>query len=1447
MKRLLLFLLFALPCIFSIKAQTPGWTKMKALNNDIASRHSSQMAAYNNKLYFLGGYGGGGSGHLNDFWEYDPQTKTLSELNSLPPDLFPNAIASGGAMFVIGDNLYYLGTSTQVREYNFKTKVWRARASFPSSFNGYRPGAFVIGNMLYAESGVDNTFYSYDPLTDIWTRKVDYPGTIRRNGFSFAVNSKGYKGGGFTNFNSTYPLEFYEYDAATNSWAQKANMPSSLLTAVAVSSNGKGYVGTGELPSPSPYSTGNWYEYNPGTNLWTTKASAPVVMESSGATVNNDIYLFSGKVYTPQIGIISRSFISKYNTLTNTWTTDTAYAGGNRTFANGIHHNGKIYVTGGDDSEQRIDTWEYTIATNSWARKANMPGTGFSLNGQAIIGSKLFLVGGYRRSGSGTLPVYSDATLQYDASTNVWETKAQFPGGALAEIGAFTLKGELYAGGGWSGSPNIQSKSFYKYNASANSWSALLDCPNSGPVYAAFSIGEFGYFVFGTNSTGTSVMYRYDPSNNTWSLKSPVPEFSGGQSGNNTSFIRDGSAYLVGLTSTAGAGFSYSKIKKYDPVADRWSYVAEAPFFKKGHTVVDTGNDIYIGFGQDENLFQSSGTYYHVENDWYKLNLEAEVSTFIGDKTYNCLGSQGLQPNQIQTFADDEGKLFVSLQASPTSLTSQICITLRSLSSASSFRENKIVADGNIPYSAMFINKNFVVTSGGASTGAKIRMYFTDAELSAFVAAFNAKYGSNKTINDIKIISGSDGSGVGNLDPADNTNAYAVYTPTVTNYKTGNKYLEYTFLNGQGLIEGYAALLINSQAITFPAIAAKTYGAADFAPGATSNNSTIPITYSSNNTSVATITTDGKIHIIGAGSAVITASQAGNANYSAAVSVSQTLSVTPAALTVTADNKTKLYGSANPALTVSYTGFVNGDDASKLATLPQISTTATTASGVNTYPITASGAVSPNYTFTYTAGVLTVDKAPLTITAENKTRLQGAANPTLTASYSGFIAGETSSVLSAMPVFSTTANLTSIPGAYPITVSGATAANYTISYTAGVLTVTSASPVITSITPSTSPAGATVSITGNFFTAASAVSFGGVPAASYTLVSATSITAVVGSGASGNVSVTTPIGTGTLSGYSFVPKPTITAGGQTTFASGSSVVLTASPGIGFSYKWQRNGVEISGATASTYAATETGSYTVSIAINSVSQTSDAVAVNVIFTLPANNFKLTVSGETCKTSNNGSINITATQSKSYTALLTGNGLNLSKPFTTTVDFTDFQAGTYNVCITIAGESAYKQCYDIVITEPKDLSVYAVVKEGNKISLDLKGSNSYIVELNGSIFKTDKDKLSLDLKPGNNILKVSTGTICQGVFEKNIQVFDKPLVYPNPFESVLNLASLPSAKTLVEIRSLQGRVVFKQQFDNESGTIALALENLDAGIYVLKTISAESESTYRIIKK
>jgi hypothetical protein len=52
-------------------------------------------------------------------------------------------------------------------------------------------------------------------------------------------------------------------------------------------------------------------------------------------------------------------------------------------------------------------------------------------------------------------------------------------------------------------------------------------------------------------------------------------------------------------------------------------------------------------------------------------------------------------------------------------------------------------------------------------------------------------------------------------------------------------------------------------------------------------------------------------------------------------------------------------------------------------------------------------------------------------------------------------------------------------------------------------------PVVSSISPAFGPAGTTVSITGIGFTKTTAVTFGGTPAASYTVTSDSTITAIV--------------------------------------------------------------------------------------------------------------------------------------------------------------------------------------------------------------------------------------------------------------------------------------------------------------------------------------------------
>ena len=166
--------------------------------------------------------------------------------------------------------------------------------------------------------------------------------------------------------------------------------------------------------------------------------------------------------------------------------------------------------------------------------------------------------------------------------------------------------------------------------------------------------------------------------------------------------------------------------------------------------------------------------------------------------------------------------------------------------------------------------------------------------------------------------------------------------------------------------------------------------------------------------------------------------------------VNGTLTVNKAALSVTANNFSRAYGAANPTFTGTVTGMVNGDTFTE-----SFSTTATTTSAVGSYAITptAVGTHLSDYTVTTTNGALTVTKAALSVTANNFTRIYGAANPTFTGTVTGMMNGDTFT-----ESFSTTATTTSAAGTYPITptVTGANLSDYTVTTVNGTLTVSAA-------------------------------------------------------------------------------------------------------------------------------------------------------------------------------------------------------------------------------------------------------------------------------------------------------------------------------------------------------------------------------------------------------
>ncbi len=249
------------------------------------------------------------------------------------------------------------------------------------------------------------------------------------------------------------------------------------------------------------------------------------------------------------------------------------------------------------------------------------------------------------------------------------------------------------------------------------------------------------------------------------------------------------------------------------------------------------------------------------------------------------------------------------------------------------------------------------------------------------------------------------------------------------------------------------------QTITFDPLVSRTYGDPTFDLSATATSG-LTVTFDSSDPSVATVS-GTIVTIVGAGTTTITASQDGDSEYAAAPQVMRDLVIDKADLTATADDQTKTYGDVNPGFSLAFTGFVNGDNSSVLDVLPSRSTTATTTSDAGTYEISVSGGSDDNYNYVYQNGTLTIEKATLTATADDQSKIYGEANPGFSLSFSGFVNGENSSVLDLLPQRSTSADETSDVGTYAIVVSGGSDNNYNYSYVNGTLTINPAALTIT--------------------------------------------------------------------------------------------------------------------------------------------------------------------------------------------------------------------------------------------------------------------------------------------------------------------------------------------------------------------------------------------------
>ncbi len=210
-------------------------------------------------------------------------------------------------------------------------QVFTQKADLPEP--RYRAFSFAADGKLFTGCGRDesdvmnNAFWQYDPATDQWTQKADYPTAPARGGIAmvidgvpfarsgwngtitytdwnrynviadswtlmneptgdpgayagiFTLNGKGYAACGSGTV--AEHNELWSYDPIADTWAQKADFPGDPRDfPFADTAGGFAFVGLGDFFLAPPFYT-DMYKYDPVADSWT--AIAPIPVSSTGA------------------------------------------------------------------------------------------------------------------------------------------------------------------------------------------------------------------------------------------------------------------------------------------------------------------------------------------------------------------------------------------------------------------------------------------------------------------------------------------------------------------------------------------------------------------------------------------------------------------------------------------------------------------------------------------------------------------------------------------------------------------------------------------------------------------------------------------------------------------------------------------------------------------------------------------------------------------------------------------------------------------------------------------------------------------------------------------------------------------------------------------------------------------------------------------------------------
>ena len=318
------------------------------------------------------------------------QAKILSPSDSQIIVTAPAGVTTGKITVTV-DNL----SSTTDSDFVVLAGAWTQMANRPlapsGSFNIRLGIGFAIGNYGYMGFGTDNgtdygDLYQYDPASNSWTTMPSM-GVPMEDLISMVIGDKAYVGIGDSRNLDSYSNQFYEFDPSTQTWTRKADFPgASRENAFAFSAGGLGYVALGYGSQAFGYR--DVWQYDPSSDTWTQKNNFPangdVPNLGTAFSPDNQVGYIVG-TYTPANSRTYWEVVWKYDPTTDNWTQMHNLPTQGMAYPSSMVINGTAYVLGGGQ-----ECWSYDAAADSWTQLAFFgfrdAGSAFAINGIGYFG-----------------------------------------------------------------------------------------------------------------------------------------------------------------------------------------------------------------------------------------------------------------------------------------------------------------------------------------------------------------------------------------------------------------------------------------------------------------------------------------------------------------------------------------------------------------------------------------------------------------------------------------------------------------------------------------------------------------------------------------------------------------------------------------------------------------------------------------------------------------------------------------------------------------------------------------------------------------------------------------------------------------------------------------------------------------------------------------------------